>query len=290
MNRTQKLFNISKKAWAGVLTVLLGATLSLPAAASDKQVMNYDVYAGGFHVVLAELTVDTSKKGRYELMLESTTRGFLDRLVRWKGIFGTQGWRNEKAGSVMPEKHYSESWSRDDYERKTYLYGRDGSFKSYMVEESGNDSKKSKPVEKELTHNTTDALSATLAVMQKIATGGKCEGSEEIFDGSRRYRLVFRDKGTVDLKPSRYNLFSGAARECSAEVEPLAGKWHDKPRGWMSIQEQGRKAGTMPTVWFAQMEQGQPAVPVRIRVKTDYGTLFMHLTGYRSASQKLALN
>lgn len=268
---------------------MLGVTLSAPASASEKQVMNYDVYAGGFHVVLAELTVDTSKSGRYELKLDSATRGFLDRIVRWKGVFGTQGWRDAKTGKVTPETHYSESWSREDYEKKTYKYGRDGSFKSYSVKDDKNDGKTPKPVEKELTHKTTDALSATLGVMQKVAAAGKCEGTEEIFDGSRRYRLIFKDQGRVNLESSRYNIFSGPATECTAEVQQIAGKWREKPRGWMSIQEQGRAKGTMPTVWFAQMEEGQPAVPVRIRVRTDYGTLFMHLTKYQVGGRQLAL-
>lgn len=268
---------------------MLGVTLEAPAHAAEKQVMNYDVYAGGFHVVLAELTVDTSKKGRYELMLESATRGFLDRIVGWKGIFATSGWRDEKTGKAMPEKHYSESWSRGDFERKTYLYGRDGQFKSYSIKDDKDDGTKPRPVEKELTHQTTDALTATLSVMQKVAAGGKCEGSEEIFDGSRRYRLMFRDQGMVDLAASRYNVYSGPAVECTAEVEQVAGKWREKPRGWMSIQEQGRAKGTMPTVWFARIKEGQPAVPVRIRVRTDYGVLFMHLTQYRSGQDRLAL-
>lgn len=272
------------------LILLSGVTLNSPVIAAEKQVMNYDVYAGGFHVVLAELTVDTSKKGRYDLKLDSATRGFLDRIVRWKGVFGTAGWRDEKTGKAMPEKHYSESWSREDYEKKTYLYGRDGSFKSYTVIDDKDDGKKPKSVDKELTQKTTDALTATLAVMQKLAAGGKCEGAEEIFDGSRRYRLVFKDQGRVELEKSRYNVYSGPATECTAEVQQVAGKGREKPRGWMSIQEQGRAKGTMPTVWFAQMKEGAPAVPVRIRVRTDYGVLFMHLTGYQAGSQKLALN
>jgi len=57
----------------------------------------------------------------------------------------------------------------------------------------------------------------------------------------------------------------------------------------MSIQEQGRERGTMPTVWFAKVQEGQVAVPVKVRVKTDYGTLFMHLTDYQSAGKKMTL-
>src|SRR5690606_7608476 len=177
----------------------------------------------------------------------------------------------------------------NDFEEKIYRYGKDGSFKSYTIKDEHRDGKTPKEVDAALTRQTTDVLSATLAVMEKIADGGKCEGSDEIFDGSRRYRLTFRHRRVVQLESNKYNVYSGPATECSAEVEPLLGKWHEKPRGWMSIQEQGRKAGTMPTIWFAQIKEGAPAVPVKIRVRTDYGTLFMHLTGYRSGQDVLRL-
>ncbi len=41
----------------------------------------------------------------------------------------------------------------------------------------------------------------------------------------------------------------------------------------------------MPTVWLAQLRNGAPAVPVKIRVKTAYGTLFMHLAEYRDGER-----
>lgn len=125
--------------------------------------------------------------------------------------------------------------------------------------------------------------------MNKVAADGKCEGRDEIFDGDRRYALVFHPAGEVEMKKSDLNVYVGPATECTIEVKPIAGKWHDKPRGWMSIQEQGRAKGTMPTIWLAKMADDAPAVPVRIRVKTDYGTLFMHLTGYKGAGKTLAL-
>ena len=75
----------------------------------------------------------------------------------------------------------------------------------------------------------------------------------------------------------------------TVEVKPIAGRWYEKPRGWLSIQEQGRKLGTMPTVWFAQLKETATVVPVRVRVKTEYGTLFMHMTNYESGDIKLSL-
>jgi hypothetical protein len=164
---------------------------------------------------------------------------------------------------------------------KEYRYAPDGGFVGYKVTNKGKN-ETPKTIDPKLTERTIDALTAALDVMQKVAKGSPCEGASEIFDGDRRYRLTFHDGGEDILESSRYNIFHGAARRCTAEVVPLAGKWHAKPRGWLSIQEQGRKLGELPTIWMAKMEPGAPAVPVRMKVVTDYGTLYMHVTKYRN--------
>lgn len=250
--------------------------------------MHYDVYAGGFHVVDAELDVDFSKEDHYRLELTANTRGFLATLAPWEGTFETRGWYEKKTGKAQPELHKSTTIWRDDPEVKEYLFNRDGSFREYRVTDEENDGSPL-PIDTELTENTTDALTAALNVMQALTEGQDCEGSSEVFDGKRRYRMTFKHKRRVELQASSYNAYAGPAVECVVEVEPLAGNWHKKPRGWMSIQEQGRAQGTMPTVWMAKMKEDGPDVPVKIRVKTEYGALFMHLTGYQNGgATKLA--
>jgi len=270
---------------AAILSTAL--LLSSPAFAEQKQRMRYDVYAGGIHAVEADLDVDLAAKDRYMLRLGAHTRGFLAKLAPWKGVFETKGWYDPKKDLPQPQIHYSDTTWKDENELTEFVYNKDGSFKEYRV--TNEKEKGPKPPEPELSDNTTDVLSATLKVMNHIAAGGKCEGTDEIFDGSRRYHLVFNNSKAVELEASRYNVYQGPATECTVEVKPIAGKWHSKPRGWMSIQEQGREKGKMPTIWFAQMAPGEPAVPVKIRVKTEYGALFMHLTGYQGAGQSLKL-
>ena len=289
MSTARTAFIHLKRGLAACLCVLSVSILSAHIAlAADKnlQLMTYDVYAGGFHVVEAQLKVDLSQKGRYDLSLDAHTRGFLANLAPWEGVFETQGWHAHQ--SSKPERHRSTTIWRDEEEIKTYNYNKNGSFKSYTIKEHDKPLETQDPAA-ELVQNSTDDLTATMSVMERIAAGGQCAGRDEIFDGKRRYRMIFNEEARLDLASSRYNVFQGSAVECTVEVQPVAGKWHDKPRGWMSIQEQGRARGTMPTVWMAQMAQGQPAVPVKIRVKTEYGVLFMHLTGYQSGDTVIAL-
>ncbi len=264
--------------------------LALPSFAQSplhqgQQQVQYDVYAGGIHALQANLNVDMKGSERYSLSLTAKTHGLLAKLAPWQGKFESHGWQQT---IHKPELHQSTTTWRDSKEIKKYSYNKDGSFKSYSVKDGGK-AESFRKVDAKLTQGTSDVLTATLNTMQVIAKTDKCEGTTDVFDGKRRFKLVFKEKKQVELERSRWNAYSGPAVECSAEVQPIAGKWHEKPRGWMSIQEQGREQGTIPTVWFAQIQEGAVAVPVKVRVKTSYGTLFMHMTQYETEGKALTL-
>lgn len=259
---------------------MLGFTPNNSAQANDNiQKLSYDVYASGFHVVEAELTIDYSKQGRYSIVLDAKTRGFLGSLAPWEGSFESHGW--VIGDERRPELHRSIAIWRGEKETKSYNYTKDGGFQSLEIKDHDKPLETKKP-DPELTQGTSDALSATLQVMEQVFETGMCNGSEEVFDGKRRFKQEFKHVAAWEMKSSRYNIYEGPAAECTIEVTPAGGEWHKKPRGWMSIQEQGRKQGTMPTIWAGSLSPYGPAIPVKIRVKTSYGTLMMHLTEYRS--------
>ncbi len=240
--------------------------------------MTYEVYAGGINAVSAEIDVKQTPQQRYSMVLSAFTKGFLGALVPWKGTFETHGWI-KKEGMDQPELHRSTATWRNEEEVKEYSYDRQGNFVGYSIKDPENDGKK-KDVAPELVQGTVDVLTATLNVMNEIAMGESCTGSAEVFDGKRRFKMEFLFEENETLSRSRYNVYQGPAQRCVVEVTPVAGKWHEKPRGWMSIQEQGRQKGSLPTIWFAKLDPAGPAVPVKIRVKSEYGAMFMHLVNY----------
>jgi hypothetical protein len=251
------------------------------SAASDIQNMTYDVYAGGLNAVEANMDIALDDD-RYSFVFSAETKGFLGTVAPWEGSFETEGWEMED-GSKRPELHKSVAIWRGEKEVKEYNYAKDGSFKGLVITEEDKAMKKP-DVSSDLTDQTTDALTATLEAMKQVASSGTCEGTSEIFDGKRRFELVFKHEGNEQLSPTRYNVYNGMASRCVVEIKPMGGAWHKKPRGWLSIQEQGRKKGGLPTVWFASLKEGAPAVPVKVKVKTAFGTLFMHLTEYSDGS------
>lgn len=281
MMKAQKASRYSKLVWAAALLLSPVFTADIAMAEDKRQDMIYDVYAGGFHVLQANVTIDYPEDGRYLIFMGAKTYGMLGKLAPWHGTFESEGWV-EKSG-LKPEIHRSVTTWRSEEEINTYNYNRDGSFGSFVVKEHDKTEEEVVEVEDELTQGTIDAFTAGLKVFESVAAGEECNGTSEVFDGKRRFEQVFKYIGQEALTSTKYNIYTGTASECTLEIVPVAGKWHDKPRGWMSIQEQGRERGTMPTIWLASMADGLPAVPVRIRIKTAYGTLFMHLAEYKSA-------
>ncbi len=242
------------------------------AQTTDKKLI-YQVYAGGIHAVEAVLDYDVTEDG-YDVSLKANTRGWLSSVVPWEGIYATTG--NMSDGKYTPQKHQTISVWRDEIETKTFGYV-DNNLTSLTIKD-GEKPIKNKTIKPELTDNTTDILSATLDVMKNTILTSECNGQSDIYDGKRRFTLNFEDKGESQLRKSKYNIFSGPARFCTVEIEPKGGRWHEKPRGWLSIQEQGRQKGALPGVWMAKVDGFDYALPVKVRVKTDYGTLLMHLT------------
>lgn len=264
--------------WGAVCVFLMPYRLAW--AGSDS--LTYDVYAGGIHALSAHLTLE-ERKDSYAVALRSQTYGLLKSLAPWSGEFSSEGWI-KKDGKLQPEKHQSKSKWRGSVESKEFLYTKAGEFRSYTVEEKGEDKTPPKEEIKALAAGTTDILSATLKVMTDLPPKNPCTGKAKVFDGDRNFILKFSEIARETLKKSQYNMYAGPAVSCAVEVIPGEGKWRKKPRGWLSIQEQGRKKGALPTIWFAPLGVGahRPWLPVKVQVKTDYGALLMHLTSYQA--------
>ena len=277
-------------ALAGVVLVVAGGVNAAATAQNavfkpGTQQLTYEVYAGGVNAVAATLQVYAPADSEYKLSFSAGTKGFLRALAPWDGTFETHGWQLKDG--VRPELHRSSAIWREEEEVKEYSYNKKGDFVGYTVRDPESTVERDLPPA-ELTQGTIDVLTATLDVMQDIAAGQSCDSSSEVFDGKRRFAMKFRLEGEEQLNASRYNVYGGPSQRCVVEVTPVAGEWHKKPRGWMSIQEQGRMKGKLPTVWFAKVSPDKPAVPVKVRVTSEYGTMFMHLVGYTDGATTLA--
>jgi hypothetical protein len=265
-------------AWA--LAAPLIATGSACAAANDPPTagrapasapleLRYDVYWS----LLRLITIASRSRvgdGAYQLWSEMETVGLVDTLFPWT-------YRSEVRGRIegealSPDTFSSHSELRDKRQQVILRYGPDGPqvdeatpFEgSALGEEYTRDE-----VPVEMRAGTIDPLTEIASVSLQMAQGRGCAGTRSVFDGLRRYDVVYEDLGESELESSSYDAYEGRARRCRSEVKPLAGFWKPKDDHGESV--------TSITAWMMPPVPGADPVPVRMEVAGKRGTLSIHL-------------
>jgi hypothetical protein len=123
---------------------------------------------------------------------------------------------------------------------------------------------------------TIDPLTEIASMSQQLAHGAGCAGVRSVFDGLRRYDLVYEDRGVTELESSSYDHYAGRARECRSVVKPIAGFWKPKDEKGESL--------TSITAWLMPPRPGLEPVPVRMSVEGQRGSLSIHLTKVSGAT------
>jgi hypothetical protein len=265
---------IVRVAQACVAALLLGAATPAaaavpPAVAAGPVRLGYTVYAGGFEVLQASLLLDVERED-YTLEVSARTQGLLGALFNWSTNARSSGMLRD--GDALPRSHrQTGSWRGGDREVSLDYDGR-GGVRAVVVRPTAEEDDR-EPVPPELTPRTLDPLSAVLSVAADVAVGRGCSDTVPVFDGRRRYDLVFQAKGRHELAPNRYSVFSGPAFLCEVSSKVLAGNWRREGR-WTSEEEKRRPVALM----LAPLVEGLPPVPVRLEGESRFGDVIMHLT------------
>jgi hypothetical protein len=252
------------------LMCFLFLTSNTFAAENKKAQFHYSVYAGGFYVLNAILDLDI-KNNRYDISLTAKTHGTLSKLVPWEGDFITNGFVPN--ATFKPLEHTSSATWKNEVEGKKFFYNRDGSFNGFEEFEKGETT--THDIDKKIANNSIDILTATLEMM----TQANCDSQNAVFDGKRRFDIAFKSKREDYQIANKYNIYEGPVEICTVEITPAGGRWSENPRGWLSIQEQGRQKGALPELHMAKVSPDLPAIPVKAKIVTQYGTFMLHLTG-----------
>tara|TARA_B100001750_G_C15515820_1_gene607083 strand:+ start:2828 stop:3613 length:786 start_codon:yes stop_codon:yes gene_type:complete len=247
---------------------LLPATASAQTAQPLK--VTYGLYASGFRVAVVDAVYDLSETG-YGINADLDTAGMLATLAPWNGVIETTGRIAE--GRLIPQSHeFANTW-RDETKTNTFKFDKNGKLIAFTEEKTGEPLEDKMPPEEVYADNPVDMLTALMNAMR----GQTCATTQKVMDGKRRFDIVFRSKGEETLKANNYNRYNGSAEICEIEIVPVAGKWREKPRGWMNIQEQAKTKGQLPRMWFGKVKDNAPAIPVRMMIRTSYGTMLLHL-------------
>lgn len=240
--------------------------------------LHYDVY----YSLLRLVTIASESRVAdrvYSLTSRMETVGLLGALFPWT-------YRSEVHGRITdaelrPDTFNSHSEVRDRVQQVSLRYDETGPLVDTVtpfdasVLGQGEDYTRDE-VSPEMRAGTIDPLTEIASVSQQLARGQGCAGVRSVFDGLRRYDVIYEDLGETELEESSYDAYEGRARQCRSRIKPIAGFWKPKEEKGESI--------TSITAWLMPPVPGADPVPVRIAVEGARGTLSIHLTKVSAAT------
>lgn len=248
------------------------AVLAAPALAETPRInASYDVYFGGLHILAAEAEFEPGES-RYTATARSRTQGLLAVFFDWRGQTRSEGRFVDRR--AIPSRHRNAGVRGGETREVEITYDAEGAVTAARVTPPPDpDEVTDLPEGAEV--GTVDPLSVIAELMRAVALGQTCGGTYAVFDGRRRYDLTVKDQGTATLPPTDYSIYSGPAMVCGVEYELLGGERKQKSRYAKTARDR--------VVYVARPDPALPAIPVGLKIETDFGTLMAHLTGIESA-------
>lgn len=251
---------------ASALTLLAALTGSSQAAENKRVTLDYAVYVGGWETI--KISFDTSLKPKaYHMKTALDGEGVLNWWFDWRMSAFSEGRLSE--GRVIPVRAGADSHWNGKHRRTRLTYPSAGLPVVSITPPPEDDDRD--PVPDALRTGARDLSGAVLTLLKSIGAKDGCTLREPVFDGRRRYDLVMTQLDRVQMPPSDYSPFSGAAHKCSLKVDAIAGykRNRENRRKWRKSDD--------TTVWVGQVFDGVPPLPVRMQFDTVVGALIVHL-------------
>jgi hypothetical protein len=245
------------------LVALVTAGLIGTAGAQTLR-LGYEAYAGGLHVMSFAVQIEESASA-YRVATNLRTRGLADFFIGMH--LDSQAFGRIQHGDLLPSRYLNQA-KFGRRERMTIVEPKaEGGF-HVVSTPSREDKEERTPIPAATLPGAVDPLTAILRASRTVVSTGSCRQSVPVFDGKRRYDLVFADEGDRRLTPTSYSAFSGPARLCRIRQERIGGFVKDS-----NDKEIGRES----VLWIASPLAGAPPVPVKLELDTSWGWLTIHL-------------
>ncbi|WP_455178678.1 DUF3108 domain-containing protein [Azospirillum melinis] len=242
-------------------------------ASAEPVKATYRVFVGGVTALDVNATLDVAGD-RYRIAVSAVTGGTIGRLFSWRTDSESDG--HVRGADFRPDSHRQTSLLRGEPRNVTLTYGPQGDVSTSVTPPADKDDRE--PVPPDLQRGTLDPLTAVLDLLFAVGASEGCDRSLPVFDGRRRYDMVFSEVGRRIVDPSRYSIFSGVAQQCRVSYKPVAGYARSSSGG--RFWQRNNPADRPPVnLWLAPVAAGSPPLPVRLETDSDFGSVVVHLTG-----------
>ena len=202
-----------KKLLLPVLFVVLQS-----ATASATEVKHYfDAVIGVFNAAGADFTYKIGTSA-YATKSNIYTKGVFDTLYPFAARYATSGiFKNER---MQTENYRYESQSRFNNRTKRVIYDGNGIPVKSISAKNGKEKTKDIIISTDVT-DTTDLQSVFADVINQYTKTQRCAAVKKVFDGKRRYNVIFEDLGHEEVEKNKYSPYFGNAVKCSMYIDKL---------------------------------------------------------------------
>lgn len=251
-------------------TVLLAMPGPAGADRPPGIALDYEVFAGGFRIASSDVELRLGDRA-YRIAINAVPRGIL----RWFSDWTFDASSDGAIGSRIDPKAFS-TVSRNDEKTKvrTLTYRPDGSILVTM-----NPVEEGEPVPEALQAGTVDPLSGAVLMVAAVTAGKGCNRTVPVYDGRRRFDLVFADLGRQRLSASNEASYSGETLHCRVRLEQIAGAWQNQSSSgfWRRDDTRDDPRRREMDIFLAVPLKGGPMVPVRAEGTSAAGPILIHL-------------
>ena len=194
---------------------------SLSQAFSIKH--DFFVTVGIFDASKTEFTY-TLNKNNYKVASKVMTNGFFNTIYPFEANYISSGVINNSQMTTIDYNY--EAKSKFNTRTKTVIY--ENGKPIYQIS-----SKNGKEKKKQFTPSPTPADTFDLqTVIAKIAKQYNevafCDSTLKVYDGKRRFDVIFKDEGSDELVPNEHSFYSGKASKCSMHIQKVLSEDDDE--------------------------------------------------------------
>ena len=265
----------ASRAFVIIAVTFIGASPSSFASTEKRLSLAYEVLYGGIKASFLEVDIAHSDL-TYRLRSRVIAKGPFGWLTGFVSQAESEGAVDDK--QIRLRKHIAHSeWFGES--RSVLLRPNGDGMLSVKVDPSPQDDNRDW-VEPGATVGTLDPLTASFKAAREIDRTRGCAQTLPIFDGRRRYDLVFHDGVATSIESQTYR---GPALRCRMDVVRIAGFSH-KP--FFPPPEKTPEV----FVWLAQVREDVPLIPVRITIDSPLADTRIHLTQVTEGNKLLPLD
>jgi hypothetical protein len=256
------------------------ALIAVPAVAEDAPVkpavaLDYKIYIGGLEALSATATIG-SDAAHYDIEIKAVTAGAIGRMMPWTVSIGSKG--NVSGETLLPVEHaQTNNFQGKDRSVVLRYDGHGGFIDRKVLPDAQEDQRDEVPTD--MTRDTLDIVSGVMAGLRAVDRTGSCTSRVPVFDGRRRFDLVYSDDGHETLEASGVAIYAGDALKCAVKVEPVAGFWRKNQKKFFSRKVNGEDQVVPIEVYIARVGSAKVEVPVRIESTSPFGPLVLNLQG-----------